>query len=137
MTIEAALAHGRVLEQEGSALLRMALIAGFVDRVGLEQGIGQRAVRIVAIIAAHLSFRQWHVRAAVELQADVPVALRAGGADRHLGHAALYREFRHRIVAAAAGEAVTLRHETEPVIAGTACMAAQAGLRLYIDWRTP
>src|ERR1700691_974210 len=137
MTIEAALAHGRMLEQEGSTLLRMALIAGFVDRVGLEQGIGQRAVRVVAIVAAHLPFRQRHVRAAVELQADVLVALRAGVADRHLGHAALDREFRHRIVAVAAGEAVTLMHGTEPVIAGTTCMAAQAGLRLYIDRRTP
>jgi hypothetical protein len=38
----------------------------------------------VAIIAAHLSFRQGHVRAAVELQADVSVALRASVADRHL-----------------------------------------------------
>src|ERR1700733_16224680 len=28
-------------------------------------------------------------------------------------------------------------HGTEPVIAGTACMAAQAGLRLYFDRRTP
>src|SRR3984885_9509463 len=28
-------------------------------------------------------------------------------------------------------------HGTEPVIAGTACMAAQAGLRLYLDRRTP
>ena len=137
MTIEAALAHGRVLEQEGSTLLRMTLIAGFIDRVGLEQGIGQRAVRVVAIVAAHLSFRQGHVRAAVELQADVLVALRAGVADRHLGHAALDREFRHRIVAVAAGEAVTLMHGTEPVIAGTTRMTAQAGPRLYIDGRTP
>jgi hypothetical protein len=31
MTIQAILAHRGVLEQEGSALLRMALIAGFVD----------------------------------------------------------------------------------------------------------
>jgi len=137
VAIQAILAHGRVLEQEGSALLRMALIAGFVDRVGLEQGTGQRAMRVVAIIAAHLSFRQGHVRAAVELQADVLVALRAGVADRHLGHAALDREFRHRIVAVAAGQAVTLMHGTEPVIAGTTRMTAQAGPRLYIDGRTP
>src|SRR5271156_6209182 len=137
MTIEAALAHGRVLEQEGPTLLCMALIAGFVDRIGLEQGSGQRAVRVVAIVAAHLSFRQGHVRAAIELQADVLVALRAGVADRHLGHAALDREFRHRIVAVAAGEAVTLMHGTEPVIAGATRMTAQAGPRLYIDRRTP
>ena len=137
MTIEAALAHRWVLEQEGSTLFRMALIAGFVDCVGFQQGTGQRTVRVVAIVAAHLSFRQGHVRAAVELQADVVVALRAGVADRHLGHAALDREFRHRIMAVAAGEAVTLMHGTEPVIAGTTRMTAQAGPRLYIDRRTP
>ena len=65
------------------------------------------------------------------------MALRAGIADRHLGHAALDREFRHRIVAVAAGEAVTLMHGTEPVIAGTTRMTAQAGFRLYIDRRAP
>ena len=137
MTIEAVLAHGRMFEQEGSTLLCMALIAGFVDRIGLEQGSGQRTVRVVAIVAAHLSFRQGHVRAAVELQADVLVALRTGVADRHLGHAALDREFRHRIVAVAAGEAVTLMHGTEPVIAGTTRMTAQTSPRLDIDRRTP
>ena len=136
MTIEAVLAHGRMFEQEGSTLLRMALIAGFVDCVRLQQGTGQRTVGVVAIVAAHLSFRQRHVRAAVELQADVLVALRAGVADRHLGHAALDREFRHRIVAVAAGEAVTLMHGTEPVIAGTARMTAQARASLYLDWGT-
>ena len=137
MAVEAIFTDRRMFEQKRAALFRMALIAGFVDRVGLEQGISQRAMRIMAIIAAHLSFRQRHVRAAVELQADVLVALSAGVADRHLGHAALDREFRHRIVAVAAGEAVTLMHGTQPVIAGTACMATQAGPRLYIDWRTP
>src|ERR1700678_80437 len=126
-----------MLKEERPALLGMALIARLVDRVGLEQRIGQRTVRVVAIVAAHLSFRQGHVRAAVELQADVFVALRAGVADRHLGHAALDREFRHRIVAVAAGEAVTLMHRTEPVITGTTRMTAEAGPRLYIDRHTP
>jgi len=137
MTIEAVLAHRRMLEQKRSTLLRMALIAGLVDGVGLQQGTGQRTVRIVAIVAAHLPFRQRHVRAAVELQADVFVALRTGVADRHLRHAPLDREFRHRIVAVAAGEAVTLMHRPEPVIARTARMTAQARASLYLDRRTP
>src|ERR1700722_17411535 len=33
MAIEAVLAHRRMLEQEGAALFRMTLVAGFVDRV--------------------------------------------------------------------------------------------------------
>src|SRR3984957_11236769 len=115
----------------------MALITSFIDRIGLEQGSRQGAVRIVAIVATHLSFRQGHVRAPVELQADVLVALRAGVADRHLRHAAFDREFRQGIVAVAAGEAVPLMYGTEPVIARTPRMAAQAGLGLYLDRRTP
>ena len=40
VAVQAALAHRRMLKEERPALLRMALIASFVDRVGLEQGIG-------------------------------------------------------------------------------------------------
>ena len=56
VAIEAVLANGRMLEQERTALLRMALVARLVDRVGLEQRIGQGAVRIMAVVAAHLPF---------------------------------------------------------------------------------
>ena len=77
VAVEAVFAHRRVLEQERPALLRVAGVAGLVDRVGLQQRLGDAAVRIVAIGAGDLPFRQRHVRAAVELGADVLVAGRA------------------------------------------------------------
>jgi len=57
MAIEAVLAHRRMLEQEGTALFRMTLIARFVDGIRFQQRAAQGAVRIVAIVAAHLTFR--------------------------------------------------------------------------------
>ena len=82
VAIEAVLANGRMLEQERSALLRMALVAGLVDRIGLEQRIGQGAMRIMAVIAAHLPFGQRHVRSAIELRPDILMTLGAGLVDR-------------------------------------------------------
>ena len=84
VAIEAVLPHRRVFEQERPALFCVALIAGLVDRGGLEEGIGQRAVRVVAVVAAHLPLGQGHVRTAIELQANVLVALRTGVVDRGL-----------------------------------------------------
>ena len=81
VAIEAVLANRRMLEQERTALLRMALVARLVHRVGLEQRIGQGAMRIVAIVAAHLPLGQRHMRAAIELLADIPVTLCAGIVD--------------------------------------------------------
>src|SRR3546814_13481194 len=48
--------------------------SGLVDRIGLEQRLGHAAVRIVAVHARQLAFGQRHVRAAVELHADVAMA---------------------------------------------------------------
>ena len=74
--------YRRVLEQEGAALLGVTLVAGLVDGRGFEQGIGQRAVRVMAVIAAHLPFRQRHVRSAVELDQHILVTLGARVVDR-------------------------------------------------------
>jgi hypothetical protein len=79
-----------MLEQERTALLGMALIARLVHRVGLEQRIGQGAMRIVAIVAAHLPLGQRHMRAAIELLADIPVTLCTGIVDRRLRHQPLH-----------------------------------------------
>src|SRR6185437_15084941 len=49
--------HRRVFEQERSALLGVAGVAGLVDRVGLDQVRCQGAVRVVAIRTGHLSLR--------------------------------------------------------------------------------
>ena len=75
-----------MLEQERTALFRMALVARLVDRIGLEQRAGQGAMRIMAVVAAHLSFRQRHMRAAIELQSHILVTLRTGIVDRRLCH---------------------------------------------------
>ena len=90
VAVEAVLANGCMLEQERTALLGMALIARLVDRIGLEQRASQGAMRIVAIVAAHLPFGQRHVRAAIELQADIPVTLRTRIVDRRLCHQPLH-----------------------------------------------
>ena len=90
VAVEAVLANRRMLEQERSALLRMALVARLVDRIGLEQRAGQGAMRIMAVVAAHLPFGQRHMRAAIELLADVPVTLCAGIVDRRLRHQPLH-----------------------------------------------
>ena len=90
VAVEAVLANGCMLEQERTALLGMALIARLVDRIRLEQRTGQGAMRIMAIVAAHLPFGQRHVRAAIELQADVSVTLCAGIVDRRLRHQPLH-----------------------------------------------
>ena len=56
VTVRAVLAHRRVLEQERSALLGMALVAIVVDRVRPQQLIGKRAMRIMAIRANYFTF---------------------------------------------------------------------------------
>ncbi len=61
MAIQATLANRGMFEQERAAFLGMTLVAGLVDGVRLQQGIGERAVRIVAIVAAHLPLGQRHV----------------------------------------------------------------------------
>ena len=82
VAVEAVFPDRRVLEQERPTLVRMAAIAHVVDAIGLEQRIRRRAVRIVAIDAAHLSFRQRHVRAHMELRARDLVAGEAGFVDQ-------------------------------------------------------
>lgn len=56
VTIDAAVAHRRVLEQKWTALGCMTLIAGLIQGVGLEQWRSQRAMWIVAVGTGHLTF---------------------------------------------------------------------------------
>lgn len=133
VAIEAVLAHRRMLEQERTALLRVALVARLVDRIGLEQRIGQGTMRIMAVVAAHLPFGQRHMRAAIELLPNIPVTLCTGIVDRRLRHQPLHREFRHGVVAVAAGQIVALVDRSLPVIARAARVTGQAGFRLNID----
>src|ERR1700722_8807842 len=117
VAVEATLAYWSMLEQEGATLFRVTLVARLVDRVGFQQRVGQGAMRIVAVVAAHLPFGQRHVRAPVELLADILMALGARIVDRCLCHQPRHRELRHRVVAVAAGKAVALMHRAEPMIA--------------------
>src|SRR5690348_5739490 len=55
---QAVLAYRRMFEQERPALLGMARVAGLVHGIGLDEIRGERPVRVVAIHARHLSFRQ-------------------------------------------------------------------------------
>ncbi len=64
------------------------------------------------------------------------MTLRAGVVDRCLREQTLDRKFRHRVVAVAARKSVALMHRTEPVIARSAFVAGQTGLRLRFDRRS-
>jgi len=106
MAIRAIVTNRRVLEQEGPALFRMAIVAGLIDAIRLEQRRRRAAMRIVAIRAADFAFQQGHMRTAPELGALRCVALDAGLVDRRTRLQSPRREIRHRIVAIAAAEIV-------------------------------
>lgn len=134
VTVQAILAHGRVLEQEWPALLRVTAITDFVDAIGFEQRGRRRAVRIVAIDATHFAFGQRHVRTLVEFGALHLVAGEAGFVDRLSRGQAMRCEVRHRIVAIAAGELVVLVNRAVPEDALPSLMARQA-LRILARYR--
>src|SRR5258706_15479621 len=69
MAIKTTVPHGRVLEEEGSALLGMTGKADFIHAVGLHQRLGRAAVRIMAVDPGHLVFQERHVRSPRELRA--------------------------------------------------------------------
>ena len=57
MAIHAVLAYGGVLPDERAAFFGVTLITGVIDRIGFQQRLGGRTVRIVAIDAGNFSFR--------------------------------------------------------------------------------
>src|SRR5206468_3886436 len=64
VAVRAAFLDGWVLPQEGAALLRMAGVAGIVDRVLLQERLRHGAVRVVAGRARHLALAERHMRVA-------------------------------------------------------------------------
>ena len=62
MTVDAIFADGRVFPEERPPLFGVAGVADVVDGIGVQQGTGRRAVRVVAVDAGHLAFGQRHVR---------------------------------------------------------------------------
>ena len=98
----ATLAHRRVLPQKGTALLRVAARAGFVQRVPCPQHASVlRPVRVVTGSAVELALADRHVTRAIELCDLVPVAALAGS-DHGISHE-LMRERRRRVHAMAVG----------------------------------
>lgn len=61
MTVQTTFTDRWMLPKERASLLSVTLVARLVDRVGFQKRIGQGTVRVVAVVAAHLPFRQWHV----------------------------------------------------------------------------
>src|SRR5258706_2128464 len=78
VAVEAALRHGRVLPDEGPALLGVTAGAQLVHVVGLQQRLRGRAVRVVTVGAADLPLEQRHVRALREVGALLRVTGEAG-----------------------------------------------------------
>jgi len=115
-----------MFEQEWSALFRVAAVTKLVDAVGLEQRVGGRTVRVVAIDATHLAFQQRHVRALVELSALCLVAGKTSLADGFPRRQSVGRKIRHRIVAVAAGQIVILVDRAVPENALAALMTRDA-----------
>ena len=108
VAVQAVLAHGCMLEQEGPAFLGVAAVANFIDAIGLEKRRGRRAMRIVAIHTGNLSLQQRHVRALVEFGALYLVAGKAGLIDGLARRKSMSSEIRHRVVAIAACKIVGL-----------------------------
>src|SRR4030095_14294506 len=137
VAIEAALTYRGMLPEERATLLGVTHGARFVDAVGLEQRPRDRAVRIVAVGAAHLALGQRHVRAALKLRARLLVAERAGVGDERRPHQAVLRQPRHRTVAVATGDLVERVRRARPVDALAALVTAEALRVLAFDWRAP
>ena len=124
VAVGAVLGHRLVLEQEGAAFFRMALVAGLGHGVFLEQLGATGAVRVVAVRAAHFAFCNRVVRGFFAISALVFVA---GIADLGLGFPVLQLVFGAvHDVAVIAGYAGALVLGAVPQIALAALMAAQA-----------
>src|SRR5688572_11695625 len=104
VTGDATLANGCVFPQERSPLLGVAGVANVVDGIGVQQGSGRRAVRVVAVDAGHLAFGQRHVRTPAELGTLLLVTLEAGLGDVLPRQQTVGRLLLHGIVAVGAAE---------------------------------
>src|SRR5687767_5410478 len=78
VTVDTTLADGRVFPEERPPLFGVAGVADVVDGIGVQQGTGGRAVRVVTVDAGHLAFGQRHVRTPAELGPLLFVTLEAG-----------------------------------------------------------
>ena len=134
VAVEAAVAHRRVLEQERSALLGVALVAVLVDGVGLEQrrressraGCGSRRSDIWPS-GSGMCERRLNCRR---------MSLMAGGArlaDGSPSHEPFRGELGHRVVAVAARDVEALMNGAEPVIARPVRVTCETAAGLHLD----
>lgn len=120
---QAILTHRRVLPDEWTTFFAVARVTELVHAVRLEQRPGDRAVGIVAVLTGYLALQQRHVRALAKLHALLLMAGEAGLADAALREEPRDREFRHWIMAIAAGEAARLMDRSLPEHALAALVA--------------
>src|ERR1700680_2889124 len=122
---EAVLAHRLVLEQERAALLGGALVASIVDRIFLQQRLGEAAVRIMTVRADHLALAHGHMRRAKHLRAPVLVALEAGGRLERGFQLVLPRHCLHDGVAVGARHPLRLVRASGPIYSRAALVTAE------------
>src|SRR5712691_9492137 len=133
MAVRAALQDGRVLPEEGPALLRMAAVACIVERVLLQERGRDGAVRVVARRARHLALAERHVRIAQLLRALAEVAGPARVHHSRLGELVAGRDVLHDRVTARARDVARLVAAALPEEAGALRVAREALRIALID----
>src|SRR3984893_15032166 len=128
VAVGATLDHGLMAPQEGAPLLRVAGEARVVQRRFLEQGRGDRAVRIVARRARHLAFAERHVGAPHRLGPLLDVAAAARFDLGGLGELMLGRDVLHHLVTVGAGHVARLVRAPLPEDPGAFGVAVEADL---------
>ena len=131
VTIRAVLRNRRVLPQERTALLRVAGVAGLIQR-GLEQELRRHGpMNLVAGVAGHLRKAHWMHRRLVELRT---LALVAGVTDlRLLSDRQNWIVRCVNLVAARAGDSVPAVRTTLPGDTVLILMATETDLVLLLD----
>src|SRR5712691_7076553 len=133
VAVGAALQDGRVLPEEGPTLLRMAGVAGIVERVLLQQRGRHGAVRVVARRARHLALAERHVGIAQLLRALPEVAGPARVHHSRLGELVAGRDVLHDRVTARARDVARLVAAALPEEAGALRVAREALRIALID----
>src|SRR6476661_971291 len=126
VAVGAALDLGRVIPQEGPALLGMAPEAGVVERRLVEQRRCHGPVRIVTRGAGHLALAERHVRRPHRLGPSLDVAAAAGLDDGFLRELVTGGDVLHDLVAVRAGHVPRLVRAPLPEETGALGVARQA-----------
>ncbi len=115
VAIHAVFGDRGMLPEKRSALLGVTAVTKVVRRVGREKRFGDRAVRVVARRASHLSFPQRHVGIAEHLRATSQVALGADFGLGRFGQLSPVRQFMHQPMAGRAADVSTFVSAPLPI----------------------